>query len=222
MRILTAFVLAALLVAAALLSSRRNRESRNEAVARRAAVRSRIAESDTYLGNGLAETDSVLRRWEDRTVRALAVHVSLPPAADASVGLEEAVRNAFSRWERVGAIPVSFRITRDSAAAEVQVLWIRSFAVNRSGQAEVFWDGDGWIRKATLTFATHDLRGRAVDPTEMYTVSLHEIGHLLGLGHSDDPADLMYPVTKVSDLTARDRRTARLLYALPPGSVKNR
>ena len=65
------------------------------------------------------------------------------------------------------------------------------------------------------------LFGRAVNAETLYAVALHEIGHLLGLVHSDEPSDLMYPVTTASDLTARDRRSARLLYALPPGSVKD-
>lgn len=190
-------------------------------LALRAAVRKRIADSDTYLGYALAEEDSVLRRWQDRTVRMLTVHVGSNPGANEQDGLLHSVQRAFSRWERVGAIPVSFRTVRDSASAEVHVHWIHSFPINRSGQAEVFWDGDGWIRKATLTLATHDVIGRPVNAEVLYTVALHEIGHLLGLGHSDDPGDLMYTVTTVSDLTSRDRRSARLLYALPSGSVRD-
>ena len=186
----------------------------------RAAVRKRIADSDTYLGYVLAEDDSVLKRWRDRTVRMLTIHVGSNLDGDAPEGLERSVRRAFDRWERVGAIPVSFRVIGDSARAEVQVYWIRSFPMIRSGQAEVFWDGDGWIRKGILTLATHDAGGRAITADLLYTVALHEIGHLLGLGHSDEPRDLMFPVTTVSDLTGRDRRSARLLYALPPGSVK--
>ena len=37
----------------------------------RAAVRKRIADSDTYLGFVLAEDDSVLKRWQDRTISML-------------------------------------------------------------------------------------------------------------------------------------------------------
>jgi len=187
----------------------------------RAAVRKRIADSDTYLGYGLAEDDSILKRWQDRTISMLTVHVGSNPNGNPTEGLERSVRNAFSRWERVGAIPVQFRTTSDSARAEVHVHWIRSFPMVRSGQAEIFWDRDGWIRKGILTLATHDLQGRAINADVLYTVALHEIGHLLGLGHSDDAGDLMFPVTTVSDLTGRDRRTARLLYVLPPGSVKD-
>jgi hypothetical protein len=184
-------------------------------------VRQRIEGSDSYLGYALAEDDSLLKRWQDRTVRMLSVHVGSRPEGDGDDDLEWSVRRAFDRWERVGAIPVSFRTTRDSANAEVHVHWIRSFPVARSGQARVFWDEKGWIQKGVLTLATHDYHGRAMSAELLYTVALHEIGHLLGLGHSDDPGDLMYPVTTVSDLTGRDRRTARLLYALPPGSVKD-
>ena len=172
----------------------------------RAAVRKRISESNTYLGHALAEDDSVLRRWEDRTVRMLTVHIGSNGTGSEHTGLDASARRAFSRWERVGAIPVAFRTVRDSANAEVHVHWIRSFPVNRSGQAEVFWDENGWIRKAPLTLATRDLHGRVVPASMLYTV---------------DPSDLMYPVTTVSDLTGRDRRSARLLYALPAGSVRD-
>jgi hypothetical protein len=187
----------------------------------RRGIRSRIAESDTYLGFALFEGDSILKRWRNRSTEPLTVFLSLGTVPGYSEDLRSAVRDAFTRWERVGAIPVVFQLVRDSAQAEVFVKWIDSFSIRRTGQADVMWDPDGWLVRGLLTIATHVNDGRTVSRDVAYAVALHEIGHLLGLGHSDDPEDLMYPATSVHDLTPRDRRTARLLYALPPGSLRD-
>jgi hypothetical protein len=100
------------------------------------------------------------------------------------------------------------------------VRWIEAFPVERAGQADITWDRQGWVAHGTLTLATHTFGGQLLSPDAVQTVALHEIGHLLGLGHSDDPRDVMYPSTEVHDLTLRDRATAQLLYALPPGSLR--
>ncbi len=42
----------------------------------------------------------------------------------------------------------------------------------------------------------------------------------VGSGHSPVQQDVLYAVTRASDLTERDRKTARLLYSLPPGSLR--
>ena len=187
----------------------------------RRGIRRRIAESDTYLGFALSEGDSILKRWRNRSTEPLTVFLSVGTVPGYSEDLRSAVRDAFTRWERVGAIPVVFQFVRDSAQAEVSVKWIDSFSIRRTGQADVMWDPDGWLVWGLLTIATHVNDGRTVSRDVAYTVALHEIGHLLGVGHSDDPEDLMYPATSVHELTPRDRRTARLLYALPPGSVRD-
>jgi YD repeat-containing protein len=183
--------------------------------------RIRANAGSTYLNEMLAaSSDSILRRWDDRGIQS-PVHVWFAPtyAANFQPAFIDAIRRAFGAWSAAG-VPVQFDLDGDSTNAEVVFRWRPQFEIERTGQTDLRWDGEGRIKSATVTLSTFDPKGRAMDADDIRVVAEHEIGHVLGLDHSADSTDLMFPSTKVRDLSDRDVRTVLLLYQLSPGSVR--
>jgi len=182
--------------------------------------RIRSSGSSTYLGEML-ETggDSTLRRWENRTTAPIHVWFAPTHAANFQPAFIDAIKAAFGLWTNVG-VPVRFDFDGDSTNAEVTVKWRIQFEIERTGQTDVTWDENGHIQGATITLATFDPKGRPMDAGDIRVVATHEVGHLLGLDHSKDSTDIMFPTAKVRDLSDRDARTVLLLYQLTPGSLR--
>jgi matrixin len=180
----------------------------------------RAAARLTYLNEIVAASnDSMLHRWDNRINDPVRVFLGPGTAANYQPAFLDAIRTAFARWQNAG-VPVRFELSGDTAGAEVVFKWRAQFDIDRTGQTDLTWNQDGHIESATVTLATFNQLGQAMGPDEIRVVALHEIGHLIGLDHSPDSTDLMFPVAKVRELTDRDIETALLLYRLTPGSLR--
>jgi hypothetical protein len=174
----------------------------------------------TYLDSLIISTDSVVRRWPDRN--GVPLRVSLieggPPGYQPRMA--GFMREALNRWESTG-IGVRFATTTDTTDAEIMVRWIDHFEFDRAGQTDLTWDQAGRVRKAAILLALRTHTGIVLPDPALLTVAVHETGHALGLPHSPDSNDVMFPATQTGILSDRDRRTAQVLYQLPPGPVRD-
>lgn len=67
-----------------------------------------------------------------------------------------------------------------------------------------------------------DSGGNLGADTDLHSKALHQLGHALGLGHSDNPSSAMYPYyRRVPGLTSEDKAAIQMMYvAVPPVDAK--
>jgi hypothetical protein len=148
----------------------------------------------------------------------------LPPATTQSEMLR-----AFTEWTKVAK--VSFVSGIDAQAARtVNIL----FARRAHGDPYPF-DGPGGVLAHTFYPAPpnpepiagdmhldDDERWQVGANTDLYSVVLHEAGHALGLVHTDNPDDVMYPYYRIGKhLSSGDIANIQALYGAPDGYAAN-
>jgi hypothetical protein len=182
--------------------------------------RLRLGERGTYIRELLLDHDSSLVRWPDRTRRPLRVWIQpMADLEDWELWHVRQVREAFEKWMTVD-IPVRFTFAPDSASADIHVNFVDQFDEPISGKTVWARDESWWIVDADIYISVHYSTGEPLDESAVFAITLHEVGHLLGLDHCSDPNNIMSPRVRVRELSAADRATAQLLYRLPPGAVR--
>ncbi|KAJ6410489.1 hypothetical protein OIU84_007269 [Salix udensis] len=162
-------------------------------------------------------------RW-----RKQALTYSFLPENQITDDIKTVFSRAFDRWSTV--IPLTFTQTDSISAADIRI----SFFAGDHGDGETFdgvlgtlahafsppngrlhldsdedWVVTGDVRTSTLTSAV-----------DLESVAVHEIGHLLGLGHSSVEESIMYPSissgTKKVELASDDVEGIQTLYGSNP------
>jgi Matrixin len=174
----------------------------------------------TYLPDVIAEGGSRVKRWEERVDDPIRVWIA---PGDSTPGFRpsfaDTVRAAFLSWEGSG-VPVRFAFVESADSAEVRVGWADHLPQRRAGLTHWWKDPHGWLTKANIVLAMQLSDDGRADETSMHRMALHEVGHVLGLEHSVGTGDIMAAWVSSNELTARDRATARLLYTLQPGVIR--
>jgi predicted Zn-dependent protease len=173
-----------------------------------------------YLCAALATGDRIqLRRWKDFS-GTMVVHVPRPDFEDGdeAARLQEAAARGLRAWNRQPfEILYDLRGDRDPHLA---VQWRQTLPGAQLGIARTQWSRRTGLSVVAIELATRNPHapGEVNGSRQIQLTAAHEMGHALGLPHSDSERDVMYPTNTATSLSAQDYRTMEVLYRLEDGT----
>lgn len=105
--------------------------------------------------------------------------------------LEKITASAFSEWEN-NLNNIHFKNVKDNNVADIEIKFKKG-NINKGGEAEIYFDQKGFIDYVKISVSKTS-NGTELNQTILEHIIKHEIGHGLGLGHSQFPHSIMYPI----------------------------
>ena len=163
-------------------------------------------------------------RWPESTGR-LRIRVPLPQGVspERARDLQSAAVRGIQYWQRrpfelvIDTHPIASR------EPDVEISWGEGLSGSQLGLTQVRWSLEkGKVKFEVLGIALAMLSPQIpnfqLPPQQVLLTAAHEMGHALGLSHSDSERDVMYPTNTSRSLSTRDFRTIGALYRLPNGA----
>lgn len=129
--------------------------------------------------------------------------------------------DALNMWEKLSSGRISFTEAKSLNDSQMNIEWRR---VDRKslGNCTFSFDKQSRLYSAEVSIGISDgiIHKQYMDENEVFHTILHEIGHALGLGHSNNPGDIMYTPHQygIINLSQRDINSLKWLYDLPWGA----
>ncbi|MEO1537115.1 MAG: matrixin family metalloprotease [Pseudomonadota bacterium] len=133
--------------------------------------------------------------------------------------IDDTLNEALEAWENVAAVDFvrddeNPMFTFGAAEIDIQFAGVAIFGPDEPGlntleSGEIFFNSQ---------YLWSDNGG--VNSTDFYAVALHEIGHMIGLDHPDDPTQIMNAVIQVDELGDGDIQGAQFIYGTDGDDVE--